>query len=159
MQLLSNELKAVAVMADIAEDGNSITRDQCMTVEQFQYRCERLRDNSGHTYGANQPVELLFSVRINSADQAQPFYQQLTDEEQDTVSFIFNATFSDTKRLSGYDEAMAVEGFIVDVQEDFHSAALLQPDEEQITLRARMQVRSIVYTGQDDKKTLCFIHD
>ena len=101
MQLLSNELKAVAVMADIAEDGNSITRDQCMTVEQFQYRCERKRDSYGHTYGANEPVELTFCVRINAADQAQPFYRQLTEEDFDTLSFLFNATFSDTKRLSG----------------------------------------------------------
>ena len=159
MQSLSNELKAVAVMVDIAEEGGSITRDQCMTVEHFQYRCERKRDKSGHTYGANQPVELRFSVRINATDQAQPFYRQLTNEEHETLSFLFNATFSDTKRLSGYDEAMAVEGFIVDVQEDFHSAALLQSNEEQITLRARMQVHSIIYIGQDDKKTLCFIND
>ena len=159
MQSLSNELKAIAVMADISDSGTTVTRDQCVTVEQFQYRCERKRDSYGHTYGANEPVELTFCVRINAADQAQPFYRQLTEVDFDTLSFLFNATFSDTKRLSGYDEALAVEGYIVDVQEVFHSAALSAQDEEQILLRARMQVRSIVYTGQDDKKTLCFIHD
>lgn len=159
MQSLSNELKAIAVMADISESGTMVTRDQCMTVEKFQYHCERKRDSYGHTYGASDPVELTFCVRINSADQAQPFYQQLTEEEHDVVSFLFNATFSDTKRLSGYDEAMAVEGFIVDIQEVFHSAALSTQDEEQVLLRARMLVRSIIYVAQDDKKTLCFIHE
>ena len=159
MQSLSNELKAIAVMADISESGTTVTRDQCMTVEKFQYHCERKRESYGHTYGASDPVELTFCVRINSADQAQPFYQQLTEEEHDVVSFLFNATFSDTKRLSGYDEAMAVEGFIVDIQEVFHSAALSAQDEEQVFLRARMLVRSIIYVAQDDKKTLCFIHE
>ena len=159
MQSLSNELKAIAVMADISESGTTVTRDQCMTVEKFQYHCERKRDSYGHTYGASDPVELTFCVRINSADQAQPFYQQLTEEEHDVVSFLFNATFSDTKRLSGYDEAMAIEGFIVDIQEVFHSATLSAQDEEQVLLRARMLVRSIIYVAQDDKKTLCFIHE
>lgn len=159
MQLLSNELKAVVVMADMSESGTTVTRDQCMSVDHFLYRCERKRDSDGHTYGANEPVELSFRVRINAAEQARPLYQQLANEEFDTLTFIFNATFSNTKRLSGYEEAMSVEGYIVDIEDDFHSAALTSQDEEQIYLRARMQVRSISYIGQDETKTLCFIHD
>ena len=156
MQLLSNELKAVAVMTDISESDSNITRDYCMSVEHFDYHCERKRDRDGRTYGASDPVMLCFDLRLNAADQAQPFYRQMKDDDSGIISFLFNATFSDTKRLSGYDEAMAVEGFIVDIREDFRSAALEQT-EEQIILRARMQVRSIVYIGQNENKQLCFI--
>lgn len=158
MQLLSKELKAVAVMADVSEQWATVIRDQCMSVDDFRYRLARKRDRKGRTYGASEPVMLSFSVRLNSADQAEPFYQHLTDDEYGTLSFIFNATFSDTKRLEGFDEAMAVEGYIVDVQEHFHSAAL-SGGEEQIILRARMLVRSIIYLAENDNKTLCFIHE
>lgn len=159
MQLLSNELKAVAVMADISESGTTVTRDQCMTVEHFNYRCARKRDRDGRTYGANDPVELSFCVRINAAEQAQPLYRLLVAEDKGILSFLFNATFSSTQRLSEYDEAIAVEGYVVDIQEDFQTAVLSIQEEEQITLRARMLVRSINYVGKDEQKTLCFIHD
>ena len=158
MQLLSNELKAVAVITDMTEQGVSVTRDQCMTVDHFDYRCVRKRDSVGRTYGATNPVELSFSVRINTAEQAQTLYQYIASDEPGVLSFLFNATFSDTKRLSGYDEAMAVEGFVVDIKEDFQSAVTEQI-EEQVILRARMHVRSIIYLRQDEQKTLCFIHD
>lgn len=160
MQLLSNELKAVAVMADLSELGMSVTRNQCMTVDSFTYRCARKRDSDGRTYGASEPATLSFCVRINAAEQAKPLYKQLTTKEHGFLSFIFNATFSDTKRLSGYDDAMAVEGYIVDIQECFNSAAL-SGENEQILLRAHMLVRSIIYIygGQGNDKTLCFIHE
>lgn len=158
MQVLSNELKAVAVLADISEEGSSITRDQCMAVEHFHYRCARKRDTKGHTYASCEPVELSFDVRINAADQAKPFYQHLTSGDDDTVlSFLFNATFSATKRLATYEQAMAVNGFIVDVQEIYHSASPIDDSEEQIILRARMLVRSIIYVEDDNQRTLQFV--
>ena len=159
MQLLSNELKAVAVMADMSENGATVTRDQCMTVEHFNYRCARKRDRDGRTYESSEPVELTFQVRINGEDQAKPFYRQLcSGDEYGVLSFLFNTTFQSTGRLASYEQAMAVEGFVVDVQEDFHSAALAETNEGQIALRARMLVRSIIYVGQNSNKTLCFIH-
>lgn len=159
MQLLSNELKAVAVMSDLSQSGTSVTRDACMSVEDFRYSCARKRDWDGKMYGSTEPVMLSFSVRINAADQAQPFYAQLASEESSVLSFMFNATFSNTKRLSTYDEAIAVDGYIVDVEEDYHSAALSEQTEEQMILRARMLVRSINYLAEGGNKTLTFIQD
>lgn len=156
MQVLSKELKAVAVTVDMSEPNTSITRDQCMSVDNFTYRCRRRRDSKGRTYGANEPVELCFNVRLNSADLAQPLYRLLNDNEHGIVSFVFNATFSETKRMNGYDEAMAVEGFIVDIQEEYRGA-ISASEEEQIILSARMMVRAITYLAQNDNKTLRFI--
>lgn len=155
---LSNELKAVAVMADMSESGVTITRDQCMSVEHFDYHCERKRDKTGRTYNASEPVLLCFSVRVNAVGSAHPLYEQLTRTEAGTMSFIFNATFSGTKRLTGYFEAMVVEGYVVDVKESLSSATLSGQSEQQIILSACMLVRSINYIGQNDTKTLCFIH-
>lgn len=155
---LSNELKAVAVIADMSESGITITRDQCMSVEHFGYRCVCKRDMVGRTYNANEPVMLRFSVRINAAGPAHPLYQQLTSSEPCMLSFIFNATFSVNKRLTGYFEAMVVEGFVVDVKENFSSAASFELGEQQIILTASMLVRAINYIGQNDTKTLCFTH-
>ena len=158
MQLLSNELKAVAVMANMTEAADGITSDQCMSVQHFDYHCAHKRDAKGRTYQANEPAILRFRVRLNSAEQAQLFYQKLTDSEFGFLSFVFNVTFSETGRLQDYDDAMVIEGYIVDLQEDFHSAALAER-EELITLSVRMLVRAITYLGQYDNKTLCFIYD
>ena len=158
MQLQVKELKAVAVIADLSEAGSSVTSDQCMTVEHFDYQCARKRDSRGVTYGASMPSDLHFTVRINNADQTKPVYQQLMETENNPITFIFNATFSDNKRLSAYDDAMVIEGFVIEVAEAFQSAALDAQKEEQILLRARMQVRSLTYIGQDNNtKQLAFV--
>ena len=157
MPLQVNELKAVAVMADLLESEKSITQDKCMSVKHFDYRCARRRDSRGRACHANEPAWLTFSVCINSAEQAKPIYQQLTDSKRSPMSFLFNALFSDTKRLTDYYDAMVVEGYVVDVQEDFCSAALSGQEEEQIVLRVRMQVHSIKYVGKNDCKKLAFL--
>lgn len=152
------ELKAIAVMADLQEQGIVITRDRCMSVEHFDYRCERKRDAKGRTYRANEPAILNFCVRINSTGQAQPFYKQLTDNGRCPMSFIFNASFDNgSRRLTDYDDGLVVDGYVVDVEEDFQSAASTDQSEQQITLRARMLVGSITYMGRNDNYSLCFI--
>lgn len=156
MPLFSNELKALAVLTDMSEPGASATREQCMTVDHFEYCCARKRDKRGRTYGAKEPVELRFSVRINAAEQSQPFYKSLKMFAPCILSFLFNATFSDTKRMSDYDEALAVEGYMVDIQEDYRSTAPTNPDDEQIILRACMSVRSITYIVNGEQKQLSF---
>ena len=158
MQLLSNELKAVAVMADMTETADGITSDQCMSVQHFDYRCARKRDAKGRTYKASEPTMLHFSVRLNSTEQARTFFKQLTDSEYGNLSFVFNLTFSETGRLKDYDNAMVVEGYLVDLKEDFYSAEPMG-QEEQMMLNASMLVRAITYLEQNDRKTLCFIYD
>lgn len=158
MQLRVNELKAVAAVADMTESEKNITRNQCMTLEHFDYRGERKRDSRGRTYQASEPAMLHFSVRINAAEQTQPFYRQLANMQHGVLSFLFNATFTGTGHLMQYDDAMAVEGFIVEIQEEFHSAGSSEATEEQIVLHACMQVRAINYIRSNDNKTLCFVH-
>lgn len=157
MQLRVNELKALVVIADLSESEKNITSEQCMSVQHFDYHCARKRDQKGRTYQAAEPTMLCFSVRINAADQAKPFYSQMMSQDAGIVSFIFNASFNDTHRLQKYDDAMVVNGFVVDVQEDFCSAAATEQNEEQIILRARMQVCSITYMGETDNKVLSFV--
>lgn len=157
MQYRVNELKAVAVTADMLESGQNIMRSQCMTVEHFDYSGSRKRDRNGRTYEASEPAMLHFSVRVNAADQPQAFYQQLATSAHGAISFLFNATYSETGRLTGYDDAMVVEGFIVELHEDFHSAGNADAIEEQMILRACVQVRAITYIRSNENKTLYFV--
>lgn len=157
MPLKMNELKAVVVMADLREEGKSITRDKCMSVEHFDYRLEHKRDYDGRTYTGNESAMLRFSVRINGAEQAKPFYEQMTSQENIPLTFIFNAFYSDTKHLMDYDDAMVVDGYVVDIQEEFRSAILNDPNEEQIILHARVLTRSITYIGQENNKTIYIV--
>lgn len=155
---MSNELKAIVVMADLREEADSITRDRCISVEHFDYCCSRNRDEKGYTYHASIPAMLNFSVRVNAADQVKQFYKKITSNTPGAISFLFNASFSDAKHLTDYADAMVAEGFVIDVQEDFRSAALFGQDDQQIIARVRMQVHSITYMlSNAGTKTLAFV--
>lgn len=154
--IMSNELKAVVAVADLQENVG-ILRDQCMSVQHFSYGCSYRRDDKGRTYRSSLPAMLDFSVRVNAAELARPFYRQMTRNDRCALSFIFNATFTDAKRLDDYADAMVALGYIVDVQEDFRSAAHSGSDEEQILVHVRMQVHSITYVRESETKTLAFV--
>ena len=156
MSLRATELKAIVVMADLQEQGKSITRDQCMSVEHFDYSCFRSRDSKGRTYHDSMPAMLNFIVRFNTVEQARPFYKQIKDNEPGTLSFLFNASFLGDN-LTEFPDAMVVKGFIVDIQEDLHSRALSGREDQQIIARVRVQVHSIIYKGINTTKKLVFV--
>ena len=156
MSLKVTELKAIVVMADLQNQDVSITSDKCMSVGHFDYCCFRNRDSKGRTYHDSAPAMLNFIVRFNSIEKAKQFYQQIQKNESGTLSFLFNASFSNGN-LDDYASAMVVNGFIVDIQEDFHSKVSSVQEDQQMIARVRMQVHSIIYKNSNTVKELAFV--
>lgn len=149
---MSNALTAMVVMKDMTNylssvSSSGIKKSDCRLALHFDYRCARKRDAKGHTYEASEPFMLSFSVQVTGTEQAKPFYQLLTSDENSPLSFLFDATFPN-ESLSSYGSAMVVNGYMVDVQEDFSSQ-----DQTQMILHARMIVHSITYIKESDTKT------
>ena len=69
-----------------------------------------------------------------------------------TYSFIFNATFDEHQRLTLYDDAIAIKGFVVDVAEAFQSKT-----EEQMLLTVEVLLNRITYVGKDSNKPLVIV--
>ena len=65
-KLYSNELRAVVFPNNFQESAAGVLKENCLTVQHFDYQCEHKRNESGEVYGATEPVILKFTIRVNS---------------------------------------------------------------------------------------------
>ena len=155
--LYSNELKAVVVMENFLDNPKNILKENCMTVQHFNYECVHKRNDAGEIYGAINPVTLEFVVRINSPRQAKAFYKELVSNEHCHFSFLFNVTYNDNQRLSNYEDGMVVNGYIVHIEEEYTSRTNQAGSSTQIELHVKILSRSVTYLGSDNNYKSTFI--
>ena len=115
--LYSNELKALMIAEDFLENPLNVMKEQCLTVQHFDYLCEHKRNASGEVYGSTEPVILKFTVRVNSPMHTKVFYNNIFSNSHNNYSFLFNATFNANQRLADYEDGMVVNGYVVSVEE------------------------------------------
>ncbi len=155
--LYSNELKAVVVMENFLENPLNVLKENCMTVQHFNYDCEHKRNESGEVYGATNPVMLEFTVRANSPRQAKAFYKEIVSNEHSNFSFLFNVKYNENQRLSTYEDGMVVNGYIVHIEENYTSSTQEDGSMTQIELTATLLCRSVTYLGADNNFRSVFI--
>ena len=155
--LYSNELKAVVVMENFLENPLNVMKENCMTVQHFNYECEHKRNEAGEIYGAINPVMLEFTVRVNSPRQARAFYKELVSNEPSNYSFLFNVTYNENQRLNTYEDGMVVNGYIVHIEENYTTAAQQDGSNTQIELSVKLLSRSVTYLGADNNYKSIFI--
>lgn len=154
--LLSNELKAVVVPDNFLDNPINVLKENCLTVQHFDYECEHKRNDSGEVYGATKPVILEFSIRVNSPRHARMFYRRLISNEHSCFSFLFNITYSANERMSGYDDGMVVDGYVVHVEETY-TTKVDDNGDKQMMLNVTLQVRSVIYLGRENNFKSTFI--
>lgn len=122
--MITKEIKVKVFSGDLSgyilsENGYSLmdkfSQTNGFTVQRFDYSCEMKRDEVYRTYGASGNVIVKFSIRVMDSEQIL-FYEKIKDTESDFFSFVFNGKF-DAGRLKTFDNAIVVEGFVVDVYE------------------------------------------
>lgn len=155
--LYSNELKAVVVMENFLENPLNVMKENCMTVQHFNYECEHKRNEAGEIYGAINPVMLEFTVRVNSPRQARAFYKELVSNEHSNYSFLFNVKYNENQRLNTYEDGMVVDGYIVHIEENYTTAAQEDGSNTQIELSVKLLSRSVTYLGADNNYKSIFI--
>lgn len=155
--LYSNELKAVVVMENFLENPLNVMKENCMTVQHFNYECEHKRNEAGEIYGSINPVMLEFTVRVNSPRQARAFYKELVSNEHSNYSFLFNVTYNENQRLNTYEDGMVVNGYIVHIEENYTTAAQQDGSNTQIELSVKLLSRSVTYLGADNNYKSIFI--
>ena len=149
--LYSNELKALVVPENFLENPKNVLKENCLTVQHFDYECEHKRNASGEVYGPTEPVILKFSIRVNSPRHARVFYTNLVSNAYYNYSFLFNATFNSFQRLSDYEDGMVINGYVVNVEEDYISLHNEAGESNQILLNVTLLVRSVTYMGREEK--------
>lgn len=156
--LLSSHYKALIVADDVTMSAAAITRDSFLTVQHFDYKCERSRDETGVPFGSTLSVILNLSVKSASADCGKVFYERLQQNSRCPFSFLFDATFDENSKLKDYDAGMVVYGYVVDIDETHKSSS---PDDGLLrqSICVSILVSSITYLGVDSNKSLHIIHN
>ena len=155
--LYSNELKAVVVMENFLDNPMNILKENCMTVQHFNYDCVHKRNDSGEIYGAVNPVTLDFVIRVNSPRQAKAFYKEIVSNEHSNFSFLFNVTYNANQRLENFEDGMVVNGYIVHIEENYASRADQAGSNAQIEMKVKILSRSVTYLGSDHNYKSIFI--
>ena len=155
--LYSNELKAVVVMDNFLDNPRNVLKENCLTVQHFNYECAHKRNDSGEIYGAVNPVMLDFVIRANSPRQARAFYKELVSNEHTNFSFLFNVTYNENQRLDNYEDGMVVNGYIVHIEEEYSSRTNQAGSSTQIELHVKLLARSVTYLGADNNFKSTFI--
>lgn len=149
--LYSNELKAFVVAEDFLDNPMNVLKENCLTVQHFDYQCEHKRNASGEVYGPTEPVILKFTVRVNSPKHAKVFYSNLLSNSYFNYSFLFNATFNANQRLGDYEDGMVVNGYVVSVEENYSTGKNQTGEDEQILLDVTILARSVTYMGREEQ--------
>lgn len=149
--LYSNELKALVVPEDFLDNPRNVLKENCLTIQRFDYVCEHKRNSSGEVYGPTEPVILKFTVRVNSPRHAKVFYSDLLSNIYSNYSFLFNATFNANQRMDAYEDAMIVNGYVVSVEETYSSSKNMTGEDEQILLDVTILARSVTYMGREEQ--------
>ena len=139
--LYSNELKAVVIAENFIENPLNVLKENCLTIQNFDYRCVRKRNKSGEQYGSMEPVMLTF-------------YRNLAAVGYFQYSFLFNPTFNPMMRLNNYDDGMVVEGYVVGVEENYTTERNQAGESQQVMLNVKILVRSVVYLGHEDSNNI-----
>lgn len=140
-------LKAILCNNNVAEVGGSVIQSQCFTVQDYHYHCYRERDAQGNPYGGILSDYLDFTIIVSDLDVCKFFYQCMGMSENTPLSFLFNATFASTGRLSDFEDGLITYGYVVNVEESCENDDA--SGEEQVLLHVRMLLSNMCFLGSN----------
>ncbi len=154
MATLSNNIKAILIPEDFSEMAR-VSQDKCLTLQHFDYKCQRCRNEEGIPYGST--VSVVLNCTIRTVEDLHVYYDCLKKNVPQAFSFIFNATFDNQRSLYDYEDAMIADGYVIDIEEDFNSAMNEDGETEQILCNVKILLSNITYVGKSSNKTLSII--
>ena len=140
-------LKAILFTNNLAEVSGSVVQSQCFTVQDYHYHCYRERDEQGNPYGGILSDYLDFTVVVSDLDACKFFYQCMELNENTPMSFIFNANFGPTGRLTNYEDGMITYGYVVNVDEGCMNDD--NSGEEQVLIHVKMLLSNVFFLGNN----------
>ena len=145
-----SEVKVMVFNGDLAKfvkEPDNVVYKNCFllekgyVVQKFSYNCEMNRDTVNTVYSQTGNVVVDFTIRVMNNDQSL-FYGKLKDLGSDMYSFVCNAVFEDGV-LKSFDNAVMVDGFVVDVDEAGSN------DASQARMNVKVLARQISYVHKD----------
>lgn len=144
----SNYLKAILFPENICEMSAGILRNQCFTVQHFNYESRRSRSEGGRTtYHAEEASVLDFTIRILTPESDKLLLSHMKEQQPHDYSFLFNATFKSTDRIESYEDALVTSGYIIDIEEVFKSVNDGNQT-DQMLMHVKLLLNGITFVGK-----------
>lgn len=153
---ISNQLKVVVFNLNVKDTYNVIRRDIGETVQNYNYDVFRTRNEKGLPYGQPHSSLLEVTVKNFSENFASFYYKGMHSNTPQEISLVFNAEYQADGRLKGYDEAVVVRGYIVEVTEAFSSEKGIN---FQRVLSVKILACRMEYCGTDASVAIQIIKD
>lgn len=119
---VGSAFRGLVVTEDLlAKEGQSVvTSDsKCYTIQDFAYACHRERNSGGFPYGPTHSACIDFTVKLESADRGQKFYDYIDANEPVAFSFLFDTSTNGRSKLLDFVNSMIVRGYVVDIEENY----------------------------------------
>lgn len=155
---ISRHLKGIFVAHDVSDSTCRISRAQCLTLQHYQFDCERQLNEQGMPFGRTLPSTLSFTVRVIDNDDCRSFYKWLVDHQIHDFSIVFNASYDTLQYLSDWDAALVATGYMMEVDEQFSSWNGRQAENQQMTVKMKVLLSEIRFLGESGDKTIEIIH-
>lgn len=153
----STYLKAVLVMEDYSESKMSFSQQDCLTIQDFHYCCNRGKNEEGIVGGVTGSSMMSMTVRLHDLSENKRFYDALLSRETAPFTIVFNASFDKDGKLHEYENAMTATGFVVDVKEHFSTLPVKDSASAPMSIQLEVQLAKIVFYGKDSNRTLDII--
>lgn len=140
-------LKAILFTNNLSEVGGSVLQSQCFTVQDYHYHCYRNRDGQGNPFGGILSEYLDFTVVVSDMEACKFFFQAMDQNSNTPLSFIFNATFGPSGRMTDYEDGLITYGYVVSVDEESENNE--DTAEEQILLSVRVKLSNMYFLGSN----------
>lgn len=154
----STNLKAILVMEDLSNGSFQFSQQDCLTIQDFHYCCNRGKNDEGIVGGVTGSSMMSMSVRLHELSENKRFYDGLISRSPSPFTILFNAEFGNDGKLKDYENAMTVFGYIVDVQEHFSTMVGADATSAPMSIHIEIQLTKMVFHGKDSSKTLDIIH-
>ena len=163
MKNMSNCTKASFFFYDITDPTVTAKKDQCLTLQRFDYECSRNRNAEGMPYGPTLASVLRFTLKSLPDGYLKEFYRRLGDHDVSCFTIVFDAVFRDNGQadnvLSDYRSALVVTGQIVDIDETYQTYdsdrlrkgdAAGDPHHDLMMTTVEFLLQSITYVGNNN---------
>lgn len=148
---ISKELKGLCLTENFKEVPE-VRQEKCLTLQDFKYKCERNRMETGAPFGGTLETLVTFTVRVNADNFI--FHERLNSHTPYDYSFIFNASFDNLKKMNENEGIIVVKGYVVDVEELFDTSDKTTKNSEQMLVKITLLGNSITYVGMTNDKEL-----
>lgn len=145
---MTDFVKGVVILDDITENGFRVLGEKQLNamLETFEYDFEMPANGAGRTFGATEPSVLEFSIRLHSALHGKTFYTSGYTNELQKLTFLFGHELEYRRngdKIKSYKYGLVAHGYIVHLEEEFHSGKDSQGLERQTIMHAKMLLTSI----------------